>query len=864
MSAEAAGHPFAAALAGVRVLDLSQYVAGPFCARLLGDYGADVIKIERPGRGDVARYAGPFRDDAPDPAASGLFLYLNTNKRSVALDLATTAGRAALLRLVAGADALVESFRPGTLEQWGLGPDALLAVNPQLVVLRLSNFGQSGPYRDWKASEIVLYAIGGEMYSTGVAGYEPIKLFGTTMQIEAGAVAAAATLGALLHAEATGQGQVIDCALTETQLAGIDRRAPTLMAYAYSGKLGARTAGAGGLPRIWPCRDGYVDLALGSGRMWPRALEMLGRPENLLDPRFLDPTALAQPALRDEFVATVLTWSVERSKQEVWRAAQAARVMSGPINTIADVFADPTLRARGVFATVDHPVAGRLEQPARPFVMSRTPAAPPRPAPLLGQHTAEVLAETLARGTASDADTAPKRAEAPASPGAGQAAIGRLPLAGVRVADLTVVWAGPFAAHILADLGAEVIRVENVNAWQTMTRGPMARPSQAVIDGLAVYMGGYPDGVPGDRPWNRYPAFNTHARNKLSCTLDLRTPAGKRNFAQLIATCDIVLDNNVAETTRKLGVTYASLRAMREDIVYLRQPALADEGPYAADRAFGIHLEGLIGHTLLRRYPELDASLTSPVFVADYMGGALGAFAVLLALRHRRRTGEGQLIELGQAENALAILAQAIMDHALNRRQPEPLGNRATCALQGVYPCAPEGDDDAGHDRWLALTIATDAEWAALGRVLDDPAWSTFAAAPAFGDAAGRRTHQDEIDARLRAWTRTQRARAAMERLQAAGIAAGVVMNARDCYEDPQLAARAFFRTVTQADCGTRLLPGFMWQFAGTPLAIRRGPVRLGEDNARIYRDLLGFTADAYASLLADGEIGDSFAAHVP
>jgi crotonobetainyl-CoA:carnitine CoA-transferase CaiB-like acyl-CoA transferase len=858
-------------LDGVRVLDLSQYVAGPFCARLLEMYGADVIKVERPLRGDLARQAGPFLDPArPDQEQSGLFLYLNSGKRSVALDLSDAAGRDALLRLAAGAQILIESFRPGTLESWGLSPDELLRVNPRLVIVRISNFGQTGPYRDWKASELVLYAIGGELFSTGVNGREPAKLYGTVTQIEAGASLAAATMAALLHAEATGQGQVIDCALTETQLAGIDRRSAALTAYQYSGKITERTAGAGGFPSVWPCADGYVEITASiAPRPWGRMLEMLGRPENLLDPKFARPGALTDPATRDELLGAILEWTVARGKRDAWLQAQAARVLSGPLNTLADVYADPVLNERGLFVEVKHPRTGTIRQPHRPFVLSRTPARPPRAAPLLSEHTHAVLAEA-AKPAVEQAAKGDRERNAPADSAvyAGDppwdAAAARLPLAGVRVVDLTVVWAGPFATHILADLGAEVIRVENVNAFQTLTRGVSARPAQVTLDFLPPWMGGYPGGVPGERPWNRYPTFNCHARNKRSVTIDLLTEEGQRDFATLIATADVVADNNVAETMVKLGVTWERLRAIRPDIIYLRQPGFADSGPYAAFRALGIHLEGFIGHSLLRRYPDLDASMLSSVFVADYMAGAMGAFAVQLALRHRRRTGEGQLIELSQAENALPIVAQAAMAYALSGAVEETIGNRHPTAVQGVYPCLPEDEAHGGADRWIALTIATDAEWLALAEVIDDPEWSAWAWNDALATPALRRQHHDAIDARLAQWTATQHARDLMNDLQEAGVAAGMVMHAGDCYADPQLQARDFFVETSQSDCGSYPLPGFMWRFGGTPLRVRRGPVKLGEDNESIYLDLLGRNSDYYEDLRQRGLVGEAFAAGMP
>ena len=383
------------ALDDVRIIDLSQEIAGPFCTKLLADYGADVIKIEPPRGGDPARRWGPFKDDDPHPEKSGLFLYLNTNKRSVTLDIATPSGQRILRELVARADVLVEGFPPGTLAGWGLGYESLSRLNPRLVMTSITWFGQTGPYRDFKGSEIVLYAMGGEMYSTGIPDREPIKTALTSSQVQAGAMAAVATLGALLLARAEGLGQHVDLSMMEALCGGIDRRAPSLIGYQYTGEISPRAGGMGlrGYPAgVYPCQDGYIEIAGGAAH-WDRIVRMMGEPEPLRDPKWTQPGAQTDPALYQEFLELFLAWTMSHPKREIWRLAQEARVLCAPLNPPADIYNDPHFNQRGFFAEVEHPAAGRHRMPGRPFVMSETPWQLRRPAPLLGEHTEEVLGE---------------------------------------------------------------------------------------------------------------------------------------------------------------------------------------------------------------------------------------------------------------------------------------------------------------------------------------------------------------------------------------------------------------------------------------------------------------------------------------
>jgi len=428
------------------------------------------------------------------------------------------------------------------------------------------------------------------------------------------------------------------------------------------------------------------------------------------------------------------------------------------------------------------------------------------------------------------------------------------PLRGVRVLDLTVVWAGPMATMLLADLGAEVIKIENIHVWQTLTRGALAHPPS--LPAGPDTPGTYPGDEPGERPWNRAANSMNMLRNKRSVTIDLRVPEGRRSFDELVRTADVVYENNVTETLEKLGITYDALRALRPDIIYVRAPAFASTGAYRNRRAFGVHLEGVTGHSLLRQYRDLDPSSNTQIYAGDFFAGTHGAFAAMAALIYRRRTGKGQLIELPQVEAATGMLAQYAMDYALNGRLHASIGNRdfhgaAPC---GVYPCR-------GADRWLALTVCTDAQWLALCEALRA---ADLAGDQRFAKSEGRREQQDELDAALASRTPAYDAWELTRELQARGVAAGPVMDARDAFLDEHLHARGMFQRLFQADTGEVDWIGPYIHTEEGALSIRTAPSRFAEDNGYVYRELLGCSDSEFAALTAAGHIGDRFDDSLP
>ena len=379
------------ALSDVKVLDFTHYVAGPYCTKLLADYGAEVLKIERPHSGDGARRLGPFPDDVPHPEKSGTFLHLNTNKRGMTLDLKTEAARNIVLDLVRDVDIVVESFRPGAMSRFGLDYHALKSVNPALVMTSISNFGQTGPYRDYKGSEIILYGMGGDMYSTGLEDREPIKLGGNVGLYQAGAIAAVATMGGLFASRFQDIGQHIDVSIMETHLGSIDRRMSNLLGHQYTGEIAPRgPLGASITSKAFPCQDGYLEATIGRGYI-NRVVGLLRGDGYFEDPKWDSADTYTQPELQAEAEDYFLEWALERTKLEAWQTTQEARVLSAPLNTMGDLSNDPNLNQRGAFAHIDHPVAGQLKYPGRPFILNESPWSVRHPAPLLGQHTDEVL-----------------------------------------------------------------------------------------------------------------------------------------------------------------------------------------------------------------------------------------------------------------------------------------------------------------------------------------------------------------------------------------------------------------------------------------------------------------------------------------
>lgn len=390
------------ALDGVRVLEITDGIAGPYCGKLLADFGADVVKIERPGRSSLTHrlWAGQRDEASLTVEDTALFLHLNANKKSVGLDLDSDGGRDLLRGLIDNSSIVVESLPPGWMESHGLGYHHLQTSNLPLVMTSVTPFGQTGPFSHHQYTELTVFATGGGMHREGIPERHPLKYGGEIAQYFAGTAAAAATMGASVGALFTGMGDWIDISIMEC-MAGhphqIGRRAP----FAYNGELDPRreprTSAAGGREPYavgtFRCKDGYMSFLPLGPRMWPNIARMIGRPELMDDPRFDDPDLRTENRVQLE--AIYQEWLDRHTRAEVFDAAQAAGIPAGPVLTPPEVLADDHFNERGYFRDISHPEYGNLAYPGLPFGLSEVEAAEDRAAPDLGQHTEETLCDVL-------------------------------------------------------------------------------------------------------------------------------------------------------------------------------------------------------------------------------------------------------------------------------------------------------------------------------------------------------------------------------------------------------------------------------------------------------------------------------------
>jgi len=383
------------ALAGLRVIEWGNYISAPYCAKLLADLGAEVIKIEEPGWGDIARRHGPFPGDVPHPEKSGLFLYLNTNKLGITLNLRTFTGQKILKELLKEADVFVENNPPRLMEELGLDYEHLKELYPRLIMTSITPYGQTGPYRDYRGYDINVCAAAAISFSVGERGREPLIPPLGQSEYQAAMGGAAATMVALLAREVTGRGQHVDA--TGLEIFATIHSGGTVTTYLYQGITGYREGHrrADLYPyAVLPCKDGYICLIAREGRQWKRFLEVMGNPAWSKDPRFWDRRAMAEQ-YADEVDSYILPWLKERTKEEIFALCRQNRIPFAPVRTIDEVVKEPHLEQRGFFVEIEHPQAGALKYPGVPYRFSATPCQVWRPAPLLGEHNEEIYCRRL-------------------------------------------------------------------------------------------------------------------------------------------------------------------------------------------------------------------------------------------------------------------------------------------------------------------------------------------------------------------------------------------------------------------------------------------------------------------------------------
>jgi crotonobetainyl-CoA:carnitine CoA-transferase CaiB-like acyl-CoA transferase len=819
-------------LSDIRVIDLTHGIAGPYCTKVLSDFGADVVKVEKPGTGDYARRLGPFPGDINDPEKSGIFLYLNSNKKGITLDLKSPAGVEALKDLVKSADILVESFKPGAMEKLGLGYDVLKGINPNLIMTSVSNFGQTGPYKDYLASELVFTAMGSRMGASGLPEKYPLKLGGNHIQYQAGNSAAMATLFAWYGREYQSLGgQQVDVSIFETQMGSINMRLLGLVQYQYTGDKGLRLGPvrAGYPSGPFPCADGYVSVS-GGGQRFGRVANAIGRPD-LLESYYSTPEGQADLDAREEFEMTIwLPWVLERTMDEIVETGQANEMLVTPILTIDQVVDNnPQLQYRNYWVELDHAAAGKLRYPGATVFKDWWQLK--RPAPLLGEHNNEVLG-----GIATLPDKS-----IPVSGSDGIGSDNKFPFDGVRVISMGVIYAAPYGTMFLADMGAEVIRVETLTRLPATSRGQFARPSRESL--LKAAFAPYPDREPGERPWNRFGGFNQHARNKYGITLDLTKPEGHEAIKKLVEVSDVFIENNGVGSMDRLGIPYSVLSEWNPNIIMISINGFGQTGPWNYYAGIGTQFEAAIGHATIMGYPDMDAEGSPASVASDAACGVTVALATTIALHERARTGHGSYVDISLAENFAPHLGEVFMDYIINGRVAGPLGNRDHMGnmAQGVYQCA-------GDEEWIAISIANINEW--------DKICNLIGTDKSFSDMSDLISSQDEIDSIISTWTADKDPIDLFHKLQAEGIMAGHIMHEAHAFDDPHVKDREFFVEITHPEAGTHLYPSTIFKMSKVPFVVRKPPVRVGEDNDYVFQEVLHFTEDEYQLLKDKGHIG--------
>ncbi|MBI2847808.1 MAG: CoA transferase [Chloroflexi bacterium] len=420
-----------------------------------------------------------------------------------------------------------------------------------------------------------------------------------------------------------------------------------------------------------------------------------------------------------------------------------------------------------------------------------------------------------------------------------------LPLEGIRVLDHGIILAGTGATTMLADMGAEVIRVESINVLPPFgTRGMTARPPKG------VRTPGYVDNEPGDRPWDRCTSLHSLQRNKYGITLNLKDPRGQAIYKRIAMISDAVVDNYAPGTMDRMGIGYSALKEVNPGIIMVSASALGAEGPYKGYGGVGASVDAISGMMALRGYPGDDMLIRSTHVWPDNIAISTIPFALLVALYHRKKTGEGQFIDFSQSEAFLPHMGESIMDYTMNKRVPQAMGNRdSAMAPHGCYRCQ-------GDDRWVTIAVSSDEQWQALCHAMGDPVW---AKEENFNNSLSRWENQDELNKLIEEWTISRDAFEVMHLLQGVGIAAGPVARASEMYGDPHLKERGFFVEITHREAGTHLYPGWCFQFSKTPATVRIPPNCLGEHNEYILGEILGMSKEEIAPLEEDKVIGDAF-----
>ena len=800
-------------LQGIRVLDLADEKAA-YCSKLLAELGAYVIKIEKPG-GSSSRQMGPYLEGSSSQR-SLFFEFNNMNKERIRLDLEDEEAREIFIKLVKTSDVVVETFTPGYLDKLKLGFEDLNKVNPCLVLVSVTGFGQTGPLRKNKSCDLVASAVGGQMYVTGCPSSFPLKIFGWQSYFAASLFAAVGTLLALRQRRKTGRGEHIDISLQEAVIATLEH---VMVRFFFENTITKRQGCVhwNRLFHISPCKDGFIQMT--SFQNWETLVEWMdseGMAEDLKDEKWKNEQFRYNHI--DHVIKVLGKWTRSHSRHELFQLGQLMGFAWAPVQTPKEVLECPHLKARKFFEDVELPGLDKsTKYPRFPAIFN--PALPSssacarKRAPLVGEDNKEILGNQI---KPSDHEIQRFSSKGVISR---NHRMNNGPLSGIRVLDFSRVLAGPYATRIFGDFGAEVIKVQT----KKTAHGAEANTS--------IYF----------RAWNR---------NKRSITLDMDHSEARDLALRIACISDVVVENFSPRVMTNWGLGFDRLKKDKPDIIMLSMSGMGHTGPWKDFVAFGATVQSLGGLTYLTSY-DSKFPVGPGYAYADAIAGLYGAFAVLAALELRDRTGEGVYIDLSGYEVVCSLIGPTLMEAAVtNGSTIFPARNQAvdeSAAPYGCYKCL-------GIDRWCAIAVFNETQWHALCKVLG---WTEWSRMKKFSNLAKRRKHSQELDKFLESCTMKYHAEELASLLNEAGVPAGVVKNAKDLATDPHLLERNFFIRLEDPQFGETILNE-------SPIRFRQGSLSrnwkaaplLGEDNRYVFVELLGLSESEVSSYVKEGVIG--------
>ena len=771
----------------LRVVEISSGVAGAYCGWLLRQMGAEVTRVG----------AAPTVTDHSDPIDIALAYYA-ADKRAVPTQAA--------VELIASADLVITDDAALFATVVGHPVADAAASHPTIVFGVTSVFGLTGPLAHVPAVAIDAQATAGVAWSLGEPGRAPLTIPPGVLECQAGAHLAAACLLARRVRPEPAAGRLVDIALNDilVHYVGVNCRF-----YIHHGmrwqRAGRRASDSGGAYPfvILPCADGAVCLSGRTRPEWQRFVEAMGSPAWSQEPRYQKLRAMGQQ-YPEEVDALITPWLLELSKAEIEVIADQFRLTIAPLRDLADVLATPQLAEREFLRRWS--VAGRVAVgPGLPFRVTEARGAAQGP--------------NLAGSLLAAAGGAPSVADAG-------------PLAGLRVLDLGWVWSAPQVGSILAQLGAEVIKVEH-----------RARPDTSRLSGAIMRDGQRIEGQTADMS----PMFHQINKGKLGITLNLKDAAGVDLARRLARTSDIVLENMSAGSVERSGIGFDTLSAENPRLIMVAMSGAGQFGPMADMRTYAPTMSSFAGLESLVGYSGEIPTGALNFAIGDPNAAAHALVAVFAALARRDATGRGCYIDLSQTEALIATLTPYMLQAQIEGRQPPTAGNaHPEMAPHGIYPAA-------GDDRWLSIAVRDDDDWAALARVAGDQPWTRDGR---WSGIAGRLAGRATLDAAVAAWSVSRDRDALVVELRAAGVPASPVNDIDGVWHDPQIAARGLSDVVDIPGLGPEKLFTTPWKISGLKVTTSsRGPV-VGEDNARVLRDGLGLSATEFDRLIAEGVIG--------